>query len=102
MELTSQKAAQQPAMSRSSFLKTAAAAGAAVAASGSLTQALADEAAAPESAVAGSRAVEPDEVAAAIDATTDTLAAPGVGHNFAAFDACDGEVAGVATFSGGR
>ncbi len=52
--------------------------------------------------VEGTRAVADDEVASAIDPTFDTLAPAGVGHNFAAFDAADGEVGGVATFSGGR
>ena len=52
--------------------------------------------------VEGTRAVADDEVASAIDPTFDTLAPAGVGHNFAAFDATDGEVGGMSTFSGGR
>ena len=84
-------------MSRSTFLKTAAMAGATIAATGTIERAQADEAAGQ-----ASRAVTADEAVAAIDPFADTLAAPGFGNNFAAAVATDGEVSGVATFSGGR
>ena len=84
-------------MSRSTFLKTAAMAGATIAATGAIERAQADEAAGQ-----ASRAVTADEAVAAIDPFADTLAAPGFGNNFAAAVATDGEVSGVATFSGGR
>ncbi len=86
-------------MSRSTFLKTAAAAGAAIAAGGAVAPVGAAQA---EEASAASRAVATDEAVAAIDPSADTMAEAGFGHNFAAFDATDGEIGGVATFSGGR
>ena len=63
-------------MSRSTFLKTAAMAGATIAATGAIERAQADEAAGQ-----ASRAVTADEAVAAIDPFADTLAAPGFGNN---------------------
>lgn len=86
-------------MSRSTFLKTAAMAGAAIAASGAVTSTGAAKA---EETSTTSRAVATDEAVAAIDPSADTMAEAGFGHNFAAAVNTDGEIGGVATFSGGR